>query len=63
MTGHPPAMGLNGNRFKPRAGAIDCPECHGYPPLKNIDGRFVPQCATCGGHGRSPAPTAPHVTT
>ena len=47
-------MGLNGNRFKDREGVVFCPECKGYPPLKNIDGRFVPQCETCGGQGKIP---------
>ncbi|MGE3077277.1 MAG: hypothetical protein AB7J35_21105 [Dehalococcoidia bacterium] len=41
-------MGLNGNRFKQPTGRKPCPECLGYPPLKVIDGRFQPQCDTCG---------------
>lgn len=45
------AMSLNGNRFKISPENKPCPECLGYPPLKVIDGRFQPQCETCGGRG------------
>jgi DnaJ-class molecular chaperone len=44
-------MGLNGNRFKVGPGRQPCPQCHGYPPLVNVDGRFVPTCDTRGGQG------------
>lgn len=44
-------MALNGNRFKQPPGKAPCPECHGYPPLKVENNRFVPKCDTCGGGG------------